>query len=95
MKNLLLKLLAIKNNVPLVEKNIWYNRSLHMRDALPKVMEDGHYIEIDKERLYVLHELVNGKRAYYKITETHRSSGGDWLYDSDRYNVDFILVKIV
>jgi len=39
-------------------------------------------------------ELENGLFAYYKITKIHRKRGGDWLYDSDRYNYDLEFERV-
>lgn len=83
-------------NVPIKINDVWYNRSAHIKSEklYPEIYDENkNYIPISKDRLYVMQELSNGKKVYYKIYN-RRYKHGDWLYDSDGYQVDFILHSI-
>lgn len=88
--------LSYKYNQPLYIHDVWYNAYVYNKESFPYVFDkDGKYIPIDYETLYPFTKLHNGKIVYYKIIgHWSKSLGGDWLYDSDRYDVDFKLESI-
>jgi len=73
-------------------KDEWFAVAIHISDIkLPPTFDkDGKFINYSMGDIVPMKELSNNLLAYYKIINIHRKSGGDWLYDSDRYNYDLV-----
>ena len=96
-KDMLRKLLQRKRHkLPKQIKDSWFAIVVHTEDAkLPPAFDkDGIFINYSKGDIVPMLELPSDLLAYYKITKIHRKSGGDWLYDTDRYNYDLVFESV-
>jgi len=71
-------------------EDVWWNRTLHMREErFPMIkFENYGYVYCREETIVPMKDLGDNLYAYYKVIKVNRKSGGDWLYDSDRYSCD-------
>lgn len=80
----------IKNKCPKIINNVWYNLSVHSsKTDFPQVFDDNKKYIYCKMGLKVkMIQLKDGRFAWYEVIKIKYSSGGDWLFDSDRINCD-------
>ena len=85
----------IRYNIPKYIKDDWFAKVVHTEAKLPPAFDkDGKFIDYSIGDIVPMTELPNGLYAFYRITDIHRKSGGDWLYDSDRYNYDLVFESV-
>lgn len=84
-----------KYKLPKYLKDVWFALVVHNAAKFPPAFDkDGKFIHYSVGDITPMKELPNNLFAYYKITKIHRKNGGDWLYDSDRYNYDLIFENV-
>lgn len=84
------------NRLPLYEKDIWYNISNNISERKYPVIfdENGRYINCKIGLSVLMGRTKSGKGIYYKVVKMWRTSGGDWLYDTDAINCNLKFHKI-
>jgi len=96
MKMLLKYFIRNKYNLPRVLKKEWLAAGVYMRDKpLPPVWDEkGEYIDIHIGDIMPMFKIKNNLFAYYKVIRKYRKGGGDFLYDTDRYDYDMEFTHI-
>jgi len=84
------------NKIPKYEKNVWWNRSCHMREQkYPKVFDkDKHYIDCRVGQEVKMGETKLGEDILYTVIKVWRTQGSDWLYDTDAYSCNLKFSRI-
>lgn len=84
-----------KYKLPKYIKNSWFAAVVHTNAKLPPAFnKDGDFIDYLKGDVVPMEELPNNLFGFYKITDIYIQSGGDWLYDTDRYKYDLVFERV-
>jgi hypothetical protein len=78
------------HRIPKYYKNVWYNQSVYIKERKYPIIfdEDERYINCFVGRTVAMGKTKDGRDVNYKVISLWRTSGGDWLSDSDAINCD-------